>query len=185
MLRWLLITHAFREPWSSAAALVQRLETSAFHSKSALLSPRVLGETGQSRSTVFFPKVLSFQKELQLRYALSNLTIDVGLFLMCDLFPTAFTRTPWNRLTGEADDGAVRNREVFFLFLIIFFFSMWKGLVNWSIDRSEFVVQVQMKSWCHASVTDNVSERGIQKTGKIYFDICDFVNWNFTIENLV
>ncbi len=96
-------------------------------------------------------------------------------------FPLPFTRTPWNRLTGEADDGAVRNRAVFFLFLIIFFFSMWKGLVNWSIDRSEFVVQVQMKSWCHASVTDNVSERGIQKTGKIYFDICDFVNWNFSI----
>lgn len=62
--------------------------------------------------------------------------------------------------------GRLETAAVFF-FSNHLFFPVRKGHVNWSIDRLEFVVQVQMKSWCHALVTDNERERVIQKTGKI------------------
>lgn len=144
MLRWTLITHAFRE---SHEAVELHWDTSRDERFPQQISAIVPASPRRSRPV---PKHGVFPE---------SVVISVGVAIeVCSFKPDNSRRSfpPVWPVSHCLHEDALkpthwrggrqgRLETARFFFLIIFFSPMWKGLVNWSIDRLEFVVQVQMK----------------------------------------
>lgn len=123
-----------RLPFAAARLVInsrtRRSESHEFSCRAALMTTRfpqqnsavVPASPWRKRPVLklcFFPKVLSFWQELQLRYALLNLTIHVGLFLLCDPFPLPSRGRLETASLERRAKGRLETAPVFFL--IIFF----------------------------------------------------------------